>query len=59
MPQKSETPHGRGVSRNQLGRWLRDPLTHPSNQPQVIPDLIAVHIGEQFCLLWAEGGEHD
>lgn len=27
MRQKSETPHGGGASRSQLGGWLRDPLT--------------------------------
>lgn len=58
MPRKSETPHEGGETRNQLGGWLRDLLTLSSSQSQAIPDMIALHIGEQFCAQWAEGGNH-
>lgn len=58
MPQKCETPHKGGASRNQLGGWLRDPLTLPPSQPQAVPDMIALHIGERYFARWAEGDEH-
>lgn len=36
MPQKSETPHNGGASRNQLGRCLRDPLSPTTLQSQFL-----------------------
>lgn len=40
MPQKSETPHGGGASRNSCGGCFRDPLTPPEEQAQF---LVAAH----------------
>jgi hypothetical protein len=33
---KKETPHGGGASHNQLGGWLRDPLTPTTLQSQFL-----------------------
>lgn len=60
MPPTSETRAGEArASRNSFEGWFRDPLSLPDPQPQAIPDLIALHIGERFFARWSEGGEHD
>ena len=56
MLQICETPHKGGASRNQLGGWLRDPLSHPTSARQTLPALIALHLGEQLIVRWSEGG---
>ena len=59
MPQTCETRAVEArASRNSCGGWFRDPLSLPYSQPQPIPDLIALHIGERFFACWNEGGEH-
>ena len=40
MPQKCETPHNGGASRNSCGGWFRDPLTPLAVQAQF---LVAAH----------------
>ena len=57
MLQICETPRKGGASRNQLGGWLRDPLSSSAHGRQTLPALIALHIGEQFVLRWIDGGE--
>jgi hypothetical protein len=52
----SETPHEGGASRNQLGGWLRDPLSPPACSRQHLPALIALHLGERFIARCSEGG---
>ena len=57
MPQKCVTPADPGVARNSCGGWFRDRLTPLQVQAQAIPNMIALHIGKQFCARWAEGCE--
>jgi hypothetical protein len=60
MPQKSETRADEArASRNSCGGWFRDPFTLPPFQPQAVPEMIALHIGEQYLALRPEGGEYD
>jgi hypothetical protein len=59
MLQICETPHKGGASRNQFGGWLRDPLSPVAQPRPQLPDLIALHLGEQFVARWSEGGVHE
>jgi hypothetical protein len=59
MLQTCETPHKGGASRNQLGGWLRDPLSPSARSRQTLPALIARHIGEQYLARWSEEREHE
>lgn len=57
MPQKSETRAGKArASRNSCGGCFRYYPSPPQLQPQAIPDLIALHIGEAYFARWAMGG---
>jgi hypothetical protein len=56
MLQICETPHKGGASRNQLGGWLREPLSPSAPARQTLPALIALHVGAQFIAPWSEGG---
>ena len=56
MLQICETPHKGGASRNQLGGWLRDPVSPFAQTRQQLPALIALHVGAQFIERWSEGG---
>jgi hypothetical protein len=55
MLQICETPHEGGASRNQLGGWLRDPLSPPAQSGQALPALIALHLGERFVARCSAG----
>lgn len=59
MAQISETRADEArASRNSCGGWFRDPFSLLPLEPQPIPDLIALHLGERFLARWTDGGEH-
>lgn len=59
MPQISETPRCGGASWNSLVGASTRSFTLNEQCPQVIPPLIALHIGEAELIRLAMGGEHE
>lgn len=51
MPQTNETPHNGGASRNQLGGWLREPLSPITLQSQFL--IAACHVRPEWAAVLA------
>lgn len=59
MPHKCDTPHGGGVTRNQVGAWLRNRPTPQDSGPQGLPSLIEIHLGFAYLHQLRDGGADD
>jgi len=52
MARKRDTPHAGGASRKRCGVSFRDPNSPAVQVEQLLPDLIALHLGPAFCAIW-------